>query len=82
MSSLKEKKEKVAHKMMGKQNHLKPVTKSDKEMSKRHLKHRAELDDMDEDDEKTLKKSMKYNEKHKEEHEKALEKCKKKLEKK
>jgi len=75
MSKLDEQKKAVAS-HMGKQHHSKPVTASDKVMSKRHLKHRAELDG---DKEKLLKKSIKYNEAHMKEHEKALKKAAKEL---
>ncbi len=65
---------------LGKQHESKPVTASDKVMSKRHLKHRAEIDNMPESKEK-LKLSIKYNKSHKKEHEKALKKAAKQLEK-
>ncbi len=59
---------------LGKQHPSKPVTKSDKDMSERHLKHRAKIEQMKKDGEpreKILKKSLKYNEKHEKEHKKA-----------
>lgn len=68
---------------LGKQHESKPVTSSDKEMSKRHLAHRAEIDKLEEKEGKTdakvLKKSIKYNESHLKEHAKALDKAKKEM---
>jgi len=66
--------------LLGKQHHSKPVLPSDKVMSKRHLAHRAEIDNMPHSKEK-LKKSIKYNKEHAKEHAKALKKAAKQLEK-
>ena len=65
---------------MGKQHGSKPQMPYDKSMSKRHLAHRAELDDM-KDGEKKLKLSIKYNMAHAKEHEKALKESRKRLKK-
>ena len=66
--------------LLGKQHESKPVLKSDKVMSKRHLAHRAEIDNMPNSKDK-IKKSIKYNKQHMKEHEKALKKAAKELEK-
>lgn len=69
---------------LGKQHESKPVTPSDKKMSERHLKHRAEIDKMKSDGEpkdKILKKSIKYNEAHEKEHAKAKKDAEKALQK-
>lgn len=83
MSGTYDKKRKLASKMMGSYQRG-PVTPSDKEMSKRHLKHRAEVDTLDKKGNKveSLKKSIAYNEEHTKDHEKALKKAKKELAKK
>ena len=82
MSDNYDKKRSVAKKMMGAYK-LGPVTPSDKTMSKRHLKHRAEVDHLAKDGHKVdaLRKSIAYNKEHTKEHEKALKKAKKDLEK-
>ena len=70
--------------MLGEQHPSKPVSKSDKTMSDRHLKHRAKIEEMKKDGkpkDKILKKSMKYNEAHMKEHQKALKAAAKELEK-
>jgi hypothetical protein len=69
---------------LGKQHESKPVTMSDKIMSKRHHAHRAEINEMKskgKSKEKILKKSIKYNKAHAQEHEKALKEAVKALEK-
>lgn len=82
MSDSYGKKRKMAKKMMGDYK-LGPATPSDKAMSKRHLKHRAQVDKMAKDGNKVeaLKKSIAYNIEHSKEHEKALKKSRKDLEK-
>ena len=83
MPKLEDKKRGMAHKMLGHQHHLKPVTASDKVMSERHLKHRAEIDEMEDKGkpkDKILKKSIKYNAAHRKEHEKAEKEARKQLE--
>lgn len=68
---------------LGHQHDSKPVTKADKKMSKVHLKHRAEVDKMDEKTAKAkakkLKKSIKYNAAHAKEHSKAIKDRRKEL---
>lgn len=63
---------------LGKQHESKPVLPRDKIMSKRHLAHRAELDNMAHSKDK-LKKSLKYNKQHMKEHAKALKQAAKEL---
>jgi hypothetical protein len=65
---------------LGKQHESKPVLPRDKVMSKRHLAHRAELDNMANSKDK-IKKSIKYNKQHMKEHQKALKAAAKELEK-
>lgn len=69
---------------LGHQAESKPVTTSDKIMSERHLRHRAEIENMKEsgaDKADVLKKSIKYNKEHMKEHQKALKDALKRLKK-
>ena len=60
---------------MGHQDESKPVTAAAKDMSKRHKKHRKEIEKMKESPEK-YEKSIMYNKKHRDEHQDALIKSK------
>jgi hypothetical protein len=66
--------------LMGKQHETEPVTKADKEMSKRHKKHRKEIDDMKDGPEKFAK-SRVYNKSHMLEHKKAMKTAEKQMKK-
>lgn len=68
---------------LGHQHDSKPETPADRVMSKRHLKHRAEVEKMSEktakEKAKKLKKSIKYNFSHAQEHIKAMKDRRKEL---
>lgn len=67
-----------AEDVMGHQHESKPVTDTDKEMSKRHKARRATIDKIDNERER-LKESLKYNKAHAKEHMKALKESSKRL---
>ena len=66
--------------LMGHQHDSKPATEADKVMSKRHKKHRKEIDKMEDGPDK-LAKSAHYNKMHMLEHKKAMKAATKQMKK-
>lgn len=61
---------------LGHQHDSEPVTKSDKAMSQRHLKHRVEIS---KEKLKIAAKSIEYNKAHRDEHHKAMKEMAKEI---